>query len=145
MSKVYVIQMCNGQLIMGQRNEHAEAELRDTMEGNEDFVILSYPASLDIFQGKDENGNVTAPQMSINPYFPFGSYSQKDGLTFYRKDYVHAMPAANGLSEAHRGYENKIRAQEGGLVIAGANDLPENRFGVDADEMTGGGLRITED
>jgi len=134
-SSVYVVQMTSGEVVIGL----AEGEVDVT-----DSVHLAYPITLAPVMTQGPDGQ-PQQQMSINPYFPFGEYKASEGLRIDAAHYVHAMPAVEGLVQAHTNYVNQLRASENGLVVAGANDLPENKFGVDPSEMTNGGLRIAED
>lgn len=129
MSKVFVIQMVTGEMIIGIK----------TSDDSDDRVTLSYPITLTPIVENTEQG----PQhrMSINPYFPFAEYDAKDGVTFDRKHCIHVLQANEGLTDAHAKYVNQRTVEDNNIIVAQASDLPENNHGVDPSVMVGGGLR----
>lgn len=143
--QVYAVQLITGEVVMGIRSDERQTEEQSNRTNRNDFIVLQYPATLQPVTVEGANGQ-PEQRMSINPYFPFGEYDQKDGVVFESHAIIQAMPASEGIARAHGDYVNQMRMQSSGLVMANANDLPENQFGVDPSEMTDdGGLRITED
>lgn len=133
-----VVRLSNGEIVIGRTALEAYEQ-----EGGS--IQLTYPISINVVPTQAPDGTVQQ-QMSVNPYFPFADYDAKEGVNFPANEIVHCLAAVEGLAQVHQNYITKLTAESNGLVVAGANDLPENQFAVNASEMTGGdGLRITED